>query len=123
MPERVGAVQHRRRLGAQRAQRIAAGEEVAHERLAARDQLVGEDVPGACLEPLLPEERCELRRALRTDVEVVVEDLDRLDRFLSREVPRGPRATSLGTTELKASGPGPGTKPNRRSKAKAAPRS
>jgi len=74
MPEPIRAVQHRWRLGAQRAQRIAAGEQVAHECLAARDQLIGEDVPRPSLEPALAQQRGKLRRALRPDGEIVVED-------------------------------------------------
>src|SRR5437764_9651422 len=74
MTEAVGTVQHRRRLGAQRAERVATGEQVANERLAARDQLVGEYVPGTGLEPPLSEQRAELRCTFGSDLEVVVED-------------------------------------------------
>ena len=77
MPERVRAVQHRRRLAAQSRGRVATGEQVAHERLAARNQLVGEHVPRTRLEPPLAEQRRELGRALGADGEVVLED-DRL---------------------------------------------
>ena len=45
MSERVGTVENRRRDGTKALERAPAGEKVAHERLAARNQLIGEHVP------------------------------------------------------------------------------
>ena len=77
MTERVGTVEHRRRIGAERPQCVSPGEQVAHQRFAAGNQLVGQHVPWAGLQATVPEQRRELGAALGPDGEVVVED-DRL---------------------------------------------
>jgi hypothetical protein len=77
MSERVGTVEHRRRLGTQCTQRVAAGEEIAHERLSTRDQLVREHVPRPRLEAAVTQQRGDLGTALGSHRQVVVEH-DRL---------------------------------------------
>ena len=74
MTERVGTVEHRRRRGAQPTENATAEKEIAHESLAARNELVGEDVPRAGLESACLQQRGELRCTLRTHLEVVLEN-------------------------------------------------
>src|SRR3954462_14530844 len=46
----IGAVEHRRRRRSQTSKHTTPEEEVAHERFSARNELVGENVPGTSLE-------------------------------------------------------------------------
>ena len=77
MSERVRAVEHGGGSPRSATHGVAAGEQIAHERFAARDQLVGEHVPRARFESPVAQQRGELRGALRAHGEVVVEE-DRL---------------------------------------------
>src|SRR5215203_6244161 len=77
MAERIGTVEHRRRFRAQWTQRVAPGEQVAHERFPSGNQLVREHVPRPRLEPAVAKQRRELGATLGPDREIVVED-DRL---------------------------------------------
>src|SRR5688500_8535889 len=77
MAERIGRVQDVRRARAKRAERAAAGEQIADEGLTVRDQLVGEDVPGASLESSIAQPGSHLRTALGTHREIILEH-DRL---------------------------------------------
>ena len=71
--ERVGGVEDGRRLGAECSQGSTTGEQVSHERFAARNQLVGKDVPGPGFDRAVLQRRREIARALGTNLEVVVE--------------------------------------------------
>src|SRR5437764_1121635 len=73
MPERIGTVEHTDRLGAEARDDAPPLQQVADERFPAGNQLVREDVPRARLEPPLAQQRAELLGALRTHVEIVVE--------------------------------------------------
>ena len=65
MSERVGTVKNRRRDRAEPLERAPTREEVADERLAARNQLVGEHVPRPRLESARAEQFAERWDALR----------------------------------------------------------
>ena len=77
MPERVGAIQHRRRCRAKPAQESAAGEQIPNHRFAARNQLVSEDVPGPRLESPVSQRGAEDRGAVGAHRQIVFDD-DRL---------------------------------------------
>ncbi len=72
MTEGIGGVEHAGRTPESlRVER--AGEQVAHQGLARRNQLVGEHVPGADLEPPRLHERAEVRFALGARAQVVLD--------------------------------------------------
>src|SRR5437588_9763557 len=73
MAERIRTIQHRWRLGAKRAQRASAGEQIPHETLPARNQLVGEHEPRSGLDASLTQRRRQLGRAFGAYVEVVLQ--------------------------------------------------
>jgi hypothetical protein len=75
--KRVGAIEYGRRLGAERPQRVATGEQVAHERFATRDELVRQHEPRARLETPFRQQSRELGAALGADGQIVAEN-DRL---------------------------------------------
>src|SRR5919201_2683729 len=77
MAEAVGLVSRRRRLDAEPAADVPAEQQVAYERLAADEQLVGEHVPWPCLEPSGREQRAQALLVLRAELDVVLQD-DRL---------------------------------------------
>ena len=74
MPKRVRAIQHGRRFAAQPSHRVAAHEQVADERFSAGDEFVGEDIPGSGLDTPITQECGKLRRPLRPNTQVVVEE-------------------------------------------------
>src|SRR4051812_3307077 len=73
MAERIRTIEHRRRVGALAAKNAPPGEKISHERLAARNELVGEHEPRTCLDAAGLEQRAELAGALRSNAEVVLE--------------------------------------------------
>ena len=73
MPERVGAVEDRRRLTAQAAYGSAAGQQVADERLATRDQLVGKHVPRTRFQAAVTQECRELGGTFGPHLQIVLE--------------------------------------------------
>jgi len=74
MTEGIGAIQNWGRFGAERSQRAPSREEVAHQRFAAGNELVGEHEPGTRLQFSLAQRRGELGRALGPDLEIILED-------------------------------------------------
>jgi hypothetical protein len=73
MPERIRAVQHRWRRGSERAHRATSREQIADESFSAGNQLVSEDVPGTSLDTSVLQRGGDVRCALRSDVEVVLQ--------------------------------------------------
>src|ERR687896_631151 len=88
MTERVRTVQHGRRGRAQRAQDATSGQQIADERLAAGNQLVGENVPWSRFQPALTKQGRQLASAIGANGEVVLED-DALS--VEQEALAGPR--------------------------------
>src|SRR5256885_6086555 len=77
MAEGIRTVQDWRRRRTQSSQHASAQQQIPDQRLAAWYQLVGEDVPGPGLDRPALEEAGQLRGALGTHVQIVLED-DRL---------------------------------------------
>src|SRR5678809_254400 len=75
--DRVRAVEHRRRGSAEACKESAAGEQIANDGFAARNQFVAEHIPRARLETPVVEQAGERGAAFRPNREVVLED-DRL---------------------------------------------
>ena len=73
MSERIRAIQHRGSSSAKSLQLSAAGEQVAHHRLAARDELVAEHVPGSRLETAIAEQRGKRVGTVGANVEVIAQ--------------------------------------------------
>src|SRR6185437_4585978 len=71
MAEGIRAIQHLGSAGAESFELAAAGEQIAHHRLAARDELVGEHVPRPRLEASVTQQRGERIRTVRPHVEIV----------------------------------------------------
>src|SRR5215468_8909819 len=74
MPERVRTIQHGRRDGAEPRQHASALEEIAHQGLATRNELVGEHVPRPGFDRTRPKTRGQLFGALGSYREIVVEE-------------------------------------------------
>src|SRR4051812_49212727 len=72
--ERVGTIQDRRRLDSDAPKRAPTREQIAHECLAARNQLVGKHKPWSGLEASVAQELIQFRRTIGTNPKVVVED-------------------------------------------------
>src|SRR5687768_12953976 len=72
MPERVGTIQHRRRLRAECPQRSTSREQIAHQAFAARNELVGKHEPRSRLELSRPQRRRQIGRTLRPNLEIVL---------------------------------------------------
>ena len=73
MAERIGTIENRRWCRAQAAQNPASSKEISHDGFAARNELVGQDVPRTSLETAGGEQRRELGRAFGSDLEIVLE--------------------------------------------------
>jgi hypothetical protein len=73
MTERIGTVEHRRRLGAQRPERPSSSKQIADERLAGGNQLVGEYVPRSGFELPLAELSTQLGGPVGTDRQIILE--------------------------------------------------
>ena len=73
MPEAVRLVAGARRLDPEAAADAAPEQEIAHERLAADEDLVRQHVPRACLQPAGGEKRAQAALVVGTDVRIVLE--------------------------------------------------
>jgi hypothetical protein len=74
MPEGIGTVKHWRAHGAEQLKLMATNEQVPHKRLAAGNQLIGEHVPGACLEPPGSEQAANTIPLRRASLQVILQD-------------------------------------------------
>jgi hypothetical protein len=74
MAERIGTIEDRRSRRTEPREGSPPSEQVPNERLATRDELVREDIPGSCFESTVPDECRERGHAIGANGRVVVDE-------------------------------------------------